>query len=62
MVTFAVRFDTKSRRKACSTSVRVSAASEQDAIVVASRLLRQSGENLANFNPPAARPESAEAA
>ena len=60
--TYTVKFETRNRRRACSASVEVVAASERDAETTAARFLRLSGENIANFYPPVARLAGREAA
>ncbi len=47
--TYSVLFDTRNRKRACSTSFVVSAHSPEEAETMAVHLLRQCGESMANF-------------
>ncbi len=60
MNTYRVLFDTRNRKRACSTSFVVSARSQHEAESMATRLLRQCGESPLNFNPPQTRPLTTE--
>jgi hypothetical protein len=56
MNTYQVLFDTRNHKRACSTSFFVSAGSPSEAASMATRLLRQCGENALNFKAPKTRP------
>ena len=56
MKTYQVLFDTRNRKRACSTSFVVSAGSPGEAQAMAGRLLRQCGENPLHFKAPKTRP------
>ena len=56
MNTYQVLFDTRNRKRACSTAFVVSAGSPGEAQVMAGRLLRQCGENPLHFKAPKTRP------
>ena len=56
MNTYSVLFDTRNRKRACSTSFVVSAGSQNEAASMATRLLRQCGENPLHFKAPQTRP------
>lgn len=60
MNTYQVLFDTRSHKRACSTSFVVSAGSPGEAQAMAARLLRQCGENPLHFKAPKIRPLTAE--
>jgi hypothetical protein len=56
MNTYRVLFDTRNHKRACSTSFVVSARSPSEAQSMATRLLRQCGENPLHFKAPKTRP------
>ena len=56
MNTYRVLFDTRNRKRACSTSFVVSADSPSQAQSMATYLLRQCGENPLHFKAPKTRP------
>ena len=56
MNTYRVLFDTRNRKRACSTSFVVSARSQHEAASMATHLLRQCGENPLHFKAPKTRP------
>jgi hypothetical protein len=56
MTTYRVLFDTRNHKRACSTSFVVSADSPSQAQSMATRLLRQCGENPLHFKAPKTRP------
>lgn len=56
MTTYSVLFDTRNHKRACSTSFVVSARSQHEAASMATRLLRQCGENPLHFKAPKTRP------
>ena len=60
MKTYQVLFDTRNHKRACSTAFVVSAHSQSEAESMATRLLRQCGENALNFKAPKARPLTTE--
>jgi len=60
MNTYRVLFDTRNHKRACSTSLVVSADSPSQAQSMATRLLRQCGESPLNFKPPQTRPLTTE--
>jgi hypothetical protein len=55
MNTYRVLFDTRNRKRACSTAFVVSARSPSEAQVMAACLLRQCGENALHFKAPKTR-------
>jgi hypothetical protein len=60
MNTYRILFDTRNHKRACSTSFVVSACSLNEAESIATRLLRQYGENPLHFKAPKTRPLTTE--